>query len=136
MVSNASDDLPDPLNPVITVKVLRGISTSMFFRLCCRAPCTVMRLSMMVGNSILPPRDDSLALETRESRERFRDSDRDQASKQQRESKRTQQPCYRHAVIAFRLEVDLRQRLLHQHPPVGGLPDRMAHQIRRVPLPG
>src|SRR6266404_3506326 len=46
MVSNASDDFPDPLKPVITVKVLRGISTSIFFRLCCRAPCTVMRLSI------------------------------------------------------------------------------------------
>ena len=32
--------------PVITVKVLRGISTSIFFRLCWRAPCTVMRLSI------------------------------------------------------------------------------------------
>lgn len=51
MVSKASDDFPDPLNPVMTVKVLRGISTSMFFRLCCRAPCTVMRSS---NNSIFP----------------------------------------------------------------------------------
>src|SRR5271166_3070981 len=42
MVSNASEDLPDPLRPVITVKVLRGISTLMFFRLCCRAPLTLM----------------------------------------------------------------------------------------------
>src|SRR5271166_2900680 len=42
MVSNASEDLPDPLNPVITVRVLRGISTLMFFRLCCRAPLTLM----------------------------------------------------------------------------------------------
>src|SRR5579872_935954 len=49
MVSNASDDLPDPLSPVMTVKVFRGISTSIFFRLCCRAPCTVMRSSMAVG---------------------------------------------------------------------------------------
>src|SRR5574340_1020825 len=46
MVSKASEDFPDPLKPVITVKVLRGISTSMLFRLCCRAPCTVMRLSL------------------------------------------------------------------------------------------
>src|SRR5579863_7766713 len=45
MVSKASDDLPEPLNPVITVKVLRGIATSIFFRLCCRAPCTVICLS-------------------------------------------------------------------------------------------
>src|SRR5271169_4302693 len=40
MVSNASEDLPDPLRPVITVKLLRGISTSMFLRLCWRAPRT------------------------------------------------------------------------------------------------
>src|SRR5579872_4484500 len=45
MVSKASDDFPDPLNPVMTVKDCRGISTSIFFRLCWRAPCTVMRLS-------------------------------------------------------------------------------------------
>src|SRR5947208_16587491 len=48
MVSKASDDLPDPLNPVITVNVLRGISRSIFFRLCCRAPCTVMRSSKLL----------------------------------------------------------------------------------------
>src|ERR1700693_617945 len=49
MVSKASEDFPEPLKPVITVKVLRGISTSIFFRLCCRAPCTVMRLSIARG---------------------------------------------------------------------------------------
>src|SRR5580658_10093927 len=53
MVSKASDDFPDPLNPVMTVNVLRGISTSMFFRLCCRAPCTVMRSNK---TSIFPHR--------------------------------------------------------------------------------
>src|SRR5580692_137835 len=40
MVSKAKEDLPDPLRPVITVKLLRGISTSMFLRLCWRAPRT------------------------------------------------------------------------------------------------
>src|SRR5690349_16800101 len=44
MVSKASDDLPEPLSPVITVSVLRGISTEMFFKLCWRAPRTVMLL--------------------------------------------------------------------------------------------
>ena len=44
MVSNASDDLPDPLRPVITVKALRGISTLMFFRLCWRAPRTLIEV--------------------------------------------------------------------------------------------
>src|SRR5438270_13465599 len=47
MVSKASDDLPEPLSPVITVKVLRGISTEMFFKLCWRAPRTVMLLIAM-----------------------------------------------------------------------------------------
>src|SRR5215831_17566499 len=47
MVSNASDDLPEPLSPVMTVKVLRGISTEMFFKLCWRAPRTVMLLIAM-----------------------------------------------------------------------------------------
>src|SRR5438270_10360146 len=47
MVSKASDDLPEPLSPVITVNVLRGISTEMFFKLCWRAPRTVMLLIAM-----------------------------------------------------------------------------------------
>src|ERR1039458_2154890 len=47
MVSKASDDLPEPLRPVITVRVLRGIWTLMFFRLCWRAPRTVMLLIPM-----------------------------------------------------------------------------------------
>src|SRR6476660_9888389 len=47
MVSKARDDLPEPLSPVITVNVLRGISTEMFFRLCWRAPRTVMLLIAM-----------------------------------------------------------------------------------------
>jgi hypothetical protein len=37
--------LPEPLSPVMTVNVFRGISTLMFLRLCCRAPCTEMRLN-------------------------------------------------------------------------------------------
>src|SRR4051812_18319506 len=42
MVSKASDDLPLPLNPVITVIRSRGIKTSIFLRLCSRAPLTRM----------------------------------------------------------------------------------------------
>src|SRR5579859_3303134 len=49
MVSKASEDLPDPLSPVITVKVLRGISTEMFLRLCWRAPRTVILSMAMEG---------------------------------------------------------------------------------------
>src|ERR1039458_9553077 len=48
MVSNASDDLPEPLSPVITVRLLRGISTSMFFKLCWRAPWTEIRSSIVL----------------------------------------------------------------------------------------
>src|SRR6266576_1623279 len=47
MVSKAREDLPEPLKPVITVSVLRGISTSMFFRLCWRAPRTVILVMAM-----------------------------------------------------------------------------------------
>src|SRR3546814_15839462 len=38
MVSKASDDLPEPDSPVITTSLLRGRVTSIFFRLCSRAP--------------------------------------------------------------------------------------------------
>src|SRR5262245_14040385 len=38
MVSKASDDLPEPDSPVNTTSLSRGISTSMFLRLCSRAP--------------------------------------------------------------------------------------------------
>src|SRR3954447_14040690 len=46
MVSKASELFPEPLNPVITVKVFLGISTVMFLRLCWRAPCTEIRSSI------------------------------------------------------------------------------------------
>src|SRR5262245_58728980 len=42
MVSNASDDLPEPERPVNTTILLRGISTSTFLRLCVRAPRTII----------------------------------------------------------------------------------------------
>src|SRR5438477_10931380 len=54
MVSNASDDLPEPLSPVITVRVLREISTLMFFRLCCRAPRT--RIEVIAIRRVQPYR--------------------------------------------------------------------------------
>src|SRR5690606_38757858 len=38
MVSKASEDLPDPESPVITISLSRGSSRSMFLRLCVRAP--------------------------------------------------------------------------------------------------
>src|SRR3954462_2288769 len=53
MVSNASDDFPEPLSPVMTVSVFRGISTLMFFRLCWRAPRTLMFLMAIVCGLVL-----------------------------------------------------------------------------------
>src|SRR5450432_2548782 len=55
MVSNASEDLPDPDSPVITVSVFRGISTSMFLRLCCRAPRITSLVRPMYRT--LPPQE-------------------------------------------------------------------------------
>src|SRR5690349_18039044 len=46
MVSKASDDLPLPERPVITVRLSRGISTSTPLRLCSRAPRTEMWVNM------------------------------------------------------------------------------------------
>jgi hypothetical protein len=43
MVSKASDDLPEPLGPVMTTSLSRGIEQATFLRLCWRAPRTVMR---------------------------------------------------------------------------------------------
>src|SRR2546425_1128851 len=55
MVSKASEDLPEPDSPVITVKRFRGISTLMFLRLCWRAPLTVMRsIAICLGPCVSP----------------------------------------------------------------------------------
>src|SRR5215468_4750633 len=66
MVSNASEDLPEPDNPVNTISASRGISRSTFFRLCSRAPRTwivlcasgtagLLGLLMNVGLTQTPP---------------------------------------------------------------------------------
>src|SRR3954471_7683836 len=47
MVSKASEDLPEPLRPVITVSRFFGMSTSTPFRLCSRAPLTLMWVSIL-----------------------------------------------------------------------------------------
>src|SRR2546423_15371647 len=54
MVSKPDGHLPEPLSPVIPVRLLRGISTVMVFRLCWRAPRTVILL--MATKSIVPIR--------------------------------------------------------------------------------
>src|SRR5208337_336993 len=45
MVSKASEDLPDPESPVMTVRVFRGISILMFSNVCWRAPRTTSFVS-------------------------------------------------------------------------------------------
>src|SRR5215467_6215532 len=62
MVSKARDDFPDPLRPVMTTSLSRGISTSMFLRLCSRAP--LMTIFFMCGGAAgsagaPPPQDGS-----------------------------------------------------------------------------
>src|SRR5713226_4677189 len=47
MVSKARDDLPEPERPVMTVRLLRGISRLMFFRLCWRAPRTTSLVKLI-----------------------------------------------------------------------------------------
>src|SRR6516164_6708428 len=42
MVSKASEDLPEPARPVKTTSLSRGMATSMFLRLCSRAPRMVI----------------------------------------------------------------------------------------------
>src|SRR4051812_22118857 len=44
MVSKASEDLPEPLKPVMTTSLSRGILSVRFLRLCSRAPPILMRL--------------------------------------------------------------------------------------------
>ncbi len=42
IVSKASDDFPEPETPVITTNLFRGTTTSIFLRLCSRAPRMTM----------------------------------------------------------------------------------------------
>src|SRR4030095_5778354 len=55
MVSKAREDLPDPESPVITVRLLRGISRLIFFRLCWRAPRTTSLVRPILRR--LPPQE-------------------------------------------------------------------------------
>src|SRR6185369_11771518 len=56
MVSKASEDLPEPDRPVNTTRLSRGMATSMFFRLCSRAPRMVIwrasRASLLLRSAI------------------------------------------------------------------------------------
>src|SRR5208282_3546899 len=50
MVSKASDDLPEPLSPVMTTNLSRGMERLRFFRLCWRAPPILMNSLAMTLN--------------------------------------------------------------------------------------
>jgi hypothetical protein len=47
MVSNASDDLPEPETPVKTMNLSLGSVMSMFFKLCSRAPLITMSFAIL-----------------------------------------------------------------------------------------
>src|SRR5690606_30328487 len=55
MVSKASEDLPEPDRPVITIRLSRGSLTSMPFRLCSRAPRTMISRLRLGLSVILGP---------------------------------------------------------------------------------
>src|ERR1700734_2402951 len=84
MVSNASEDLPEPDNPVNTTSLSRGISRSTFFRLCSRAPRMVIarlaepefwcRLALMISSISAVP--DAHAHEGVPSEQNFRNGRR------------------------------------------------------------
>src|SRR6266581_1126738 len=50
MVSNARDDLPEPLRPVMTTSLSRGIWSVRFLRLCSRAPPILMNSLLTDSN--------------------------------------------------------------------------------------
>src|SRR4030095_1294496 len=52
MVSKAREDFPEPESPVITTNLFRGIWTSMFLRLCCRAPLMTISCASMTGPNL------------------------------------------------------------------------------------
>ena len=59
MVSKARLDLPEPDRPVTTMRLSRGISSEIFFRLWTRAPCTAIVVRAMSGRLfVVPARSD------------------------------------------------------------------------------
>src|SRR4029077_7288194 len=55
MVSNASDDLPDPDSPVKTISLSRGSSRSTLRRLCSRAPRIRIELPSVSATGAMVP---------------------------------------------------------------------------------
>src|ERR687898_108324 len=50
MVSNASDDFPEPESPVTHTSAFRGMRTVTFFRLCSRPPWTTSSSAAAMGS--------------------------------------------------------------------------------------
>src|ERR1700752_1094565 len=72
MVSKASEDLPDPLRPVITVRVFLGISTSIFLRLCWRAPRTeILVIAIRPESTVMSVRNVDGSTDLLESRSAY-----------------------------------------------------------------
>ena len=53
-MSKAREDLPEPDNPVITVNLSRGMSTSIFLRLWVRAPRTEIVDEDLLNSPVIP----------------------------------------------------------------------------------
>src|SRR5881396_7801 len=62
MVSNASEDLPEPLKPVMTTSLSRGMESVRFLRLCSRAPPILMN-SLAIKLRMLRPNQSITVLE-------------------------------------------------------------------------
>src|SRR3954466_10466532 len=83
MVSNASDDLPDPDRPVMTTSASRGIFSEMSRRLCSRAPETTMELFDGIRQPIYGPEQTFPSNRTRTLRGSARETARDRAKRAQ-----------------------------------------------------
>src|SRR6266496_3359289 len=55
MVSKAREDLPEPLKPVMTTSLSRGISSVRFLRLCSRAPPILIKSFAMDREFLAQP---------------------------------------------------------------------------------
>ncbi len=72
-MSKASDDLPEPLIPVITTSFSRGISRVRFWRLCWRAPVILISLSWHFPPNVKTVKQSTTALPPPEVKSHVRD---------------------------------------------------------------
>src|SRR3954447_25706373 len=71
MVSNASEDLPDPESPVMTTSASRGSVTVTSLRLCSRAPETTICECRAIAHLSLESRTDVRLVSARQLRDRL-----------------------------------------------------------------